>query len=152
MKALNQRDLKELYEIDDHLWLEKTIQLLQEKKFQELDIEHLIEELEYLSRKDKAAVKSFLEQIIRHLLLLQFWLEEYEYNANHWQAEVVNFRSQLKYRLTTNLRNHLRAELDSIYKNAVNYVQKKTGLDLFPEKCPYSLEELLDDNWFPSFN
>ncbi|NCO76398.1 MAG: DUF29 domain-containing protein, partial [Cyanobacteria bacterium] len=34
--------LKELYEIDDHLWLEETIKLLKEKKFNQLDLENLI--------------------------------------------------------------------------------------------------------------
>ncbi len=41
-------DLKSLYEIDDHLWLKETIELLKESRFNELDLEHLIEELESL--------------------------------------------------------------------------------------------------------
>ena len=51
-------NLKKLYEIDDHLWLLETIELLKQKKIQELDIENLIEELESLARKDKNAVAS----------------------------------------------------------------------------------------------
>ena len=65
--------LKELYEIDDHLWLEETIKLLKANHLEELDLENLIEELENFGRRDKAKVASLLEQIIRHLLLLQYW-------------------------------------------------------------------------------
>jgi hypothetical protein len=71
-------NLKRLYEIDDHQWLLETIDLLKQKNFNQLDLENLIEELEYLARKDKATVKSLLEQLIIHLLLLQYWANEYE--------------------------------------------------------------------------
>jgi NTP pyrophosphatase (non-canonical NTP hydrolase) len=41
-------DLKILYEIDDSLWLEETIELLKAKRFEALDLDNLIEELEDL--------------------------------------------------------------------------------------------------------
>jgi len=61
--------LKQLYDIDDSQWLGETVSLL---RFQQLDLEHLIEELEDLGKEKKNAVASLLEQIIRHLLLLQY--------------------------------------------------------------------------------
>ncbi len=48
-----------------------------------------------------------LEQVIRHLLLLQYWTKETEYNTINWQEEIYNFRTQLKREMTTNLRNYL---------------------------------------------
>ncbi|HEY9598031.1 MAG TPA: DUF29 family protein, partial [Cyanophyceae cyanobacterium] len=74
-------DLKELYELDDSQWLEETIELLKNKQFDAIDLENLIEELEELGKEKKNAVASLLEQIIRHLLLLQYWTSELEYNA-----------------------------------------------------------------------
>jgi ABC-type uncharacterized transport system substrate-binding protein len=62
------------------LWLLETIQLLKQSRFDELDLENLIEELESLAKRDKHQVKSLLEQVIRHLLLLQFWTQEYDKN------------------------------------------------------------------------
>ena len=67
---LNQ--LQFLYEQDEHLWLTETIKLLKENRLAELDIQHLIEELEALSKRDKNRVESFLRQIIIHLLLWQY--------------------------------------------------------------------------------
>jgi hypothetical protein len=62
-------DLQSLYETDDSFWLEETIILLKEKRFQDLDVDNLIEELETLGKRDKNAVASLLEQIIRPEML-----------------------------------------------------------------------------------
>ncbi|MEH2162687.1 MAG: DUF29 domain-containing protein [Nostoc sp.] len=138
--------LKQLYEIDDHLWLEETIKLLKANKLGELDLENLIEELENFGRRDKAKVASLLEQIIRHLLLLQYWTEESQYNSGHWKAEIRSFRNQLKRQITTNLYQYLENELASIYDDALGYVIDKTEgkLDNLPQFCTYTLEQLLD--------
>ncbi|MTJ55410.1 DUF29 domain-containing protein [Anabaena sp. UHCC 0253] len=141
-------DLQSLYEIDESLWLEETIVLLKEKRFQDLDLNNLIEELEALGKRDKNAVASLLEQIIRHLLLLQYWTEQYEMNGNHWQTEIVGFRNQIERLLTNNLQNYLNSELEKIYISALKYVKQKTRFKInFPEHCPYSLEQLLDENY-----
>jgi len=140
-------NLTSLYEIDNEKWLEQTIHLLKNNRVEELDLEHLIEELEELSRRDKLTVESFLEQIIRHLLLLEYWQEQYEYNANHWQAEIMGFRTQLNEYLTQNLRNHLQENQSKVYQKALKYVRQKTGMRIhFPEDCPYSLEQLLNQD------
>ncbi|MEH2044586.1 DUF29 domain-containing protein [Nostoc sp.] len=152
MQGVNSNlSLKELYEIDDHLWLEETIKLLKGNHLEELDLENLIEELENLGRRDKAKVASLLEQIIRHLLLLQYWTEETQYNSGHWKAEIRSFRNQLKRNLTRNLYQYLENELISIYDDALGYVIEKTEgkLDNLPKYCTYTLEQLLDINYLP---
>ena len=144
--------LKQLYETDETLWLEETIKLLRENCLEELDVDNLIEELESLGRRDKHKVESLLRQIIIHLLLLQYWTEEYNYNHRHWRGEIATFRVQLNKYLTTNLKNYLSEELEGIYQDAVFIVTEKTGLNkpLFPEKCCYSLEKLLNKTWLPN--
>ena len=140
-------NLQELYEKDYLLWLEKTIKSLSDRHFNQIDFEHLIEELTQLGNEQKRAVESLLEQIIRHLLLYQYWQSEYDRNAHHWSAEIISFRNQLKRRLTTNLRNHLTNNLDSIYADALDYVRSKTNLNIFPNNLPYTLEQLLDKTY-----
>lgn len=136
-------ELKKLYEIDETLWLEKTIELLKNKQYESLDIENLIEELEFLGRREKVTVESLLEQVIRHLLLCDYWTNE-ELSRNHWQVEIKSFRKQINKMLTTNLRNHLEHNLASIYDDALEYVQGKTSYKVeFPDSCPYTLNYLL---------
>lgn len=146
----SQHNLKKIYEIDDYLWLERTIKLLKEKKFDELDLENLIEELENLGRERKNKVESLLRQIIIYLLFLEYWSQEYQYNAAHWQAEITEFRFQINGILTKNLQSYLASKIELIYQNSVKYTQIKTNLNIFPEKCPYTLEQLLDEDWFPT--
>lgn len=146
----SQYNLKELYEIDDYLWVERTIELLKDKNFDELDLENLIEELEDLGRERKNKVESLLRQIIIHLLLLEYWSQEYQYNAAHWQAEITEFRFQINGILTKKLQSYLASKIELIYQNSVKYTQRKTNLNIFPEKCPYTLEQLLDEDWFPT--
>ncbi|MDJ0732079.1 MAG: DUF29 domain-containing protein [Crocosphaera sp.] len=141
-------DLKQLYEIDDSQWLEETVKILKNRQFNDLDLDNLIEELEDLGREKKNAVAGLLEQVIRHLLLLQYWTEEQNYNSIHWQGEIYTFRVQLRRKLTTNLRNYLEAELNNIYQDALGFVKIKTQNKVqFPSGCPDTLEQLLDPEW-----
>ncbi|MBC1189574.1 DUF29 domain-containing protein [Microcystis aeruginosa BLCCF108] len=147
---LGVHQLKQLYELDDSQWLGETISLLRNHQFQQLDLEHLIEELEDLGKEKKNAVASLLEQVIRHLLLLQYWTKETEYNTINWQEEIYNFRTQLRRKMTANLRNYLEEELNYIYEDALGFVKIKTANTMiFPSQCPYSLEQLLDRDWLP---
>ncbi|AMW27303.1 MULTISPECIES: DUF29 domain-containing protein [Arthrospira] len=152
MKNSVKNQLQELYKTDGYLWLQQTVELLKEKDFQDLDLDGLIEELESLGRSEFNKARSLLRQIIIHLLLLEYWEKEYERNHRHWQAEIIAFRDDLIHELTASLKNKLILELDSIYHVAVSFVSKKTGLSksLFPANCPYSFEELLEENWYPN--
>ena len=142
-------DMKTLYESNYLQWLEETITCLKARQLADIDYENLIEELEDLAKNEKRRVRSLLEQIIRHLLLYQYWDLEKPRNANHWAAEIIGFRNQLNDDLTDNLRNHLDENFNLIYTNALDYVKAKTKLTNLPELCPYSLEQILDKNWLP---
>jgi hypothetical protein len=149
MEVKTKINLQELYEIDDYLWIQETINLLKEKKFNELDLDNLIEELDDLGRERKNQVESLLRQIIIHLLLLQYWEAENARNGYHWKAEITEFRFQLNRILTKNFYNYLSEEFALIYQNSLKYAQRKTNLDIFPNQCPYTLDQLLDEDWFP---
>jgi hypothetical protein len=151
MIATTQDKLKNLYETDDYLWLQKTLQSLRNNDLHSLDIENLIEELEGLGKSHFSKVRSLLRQIIVHLLLLEYWQEEYEWNHRHWVSEIIAFRDDLNNNLTTTLRIKLNQELESVYAVSRRLVIAKTGLNshVFPNQCPYLLDNLLDENWLP---
>ncbi|MGD1713192.1 DUF29 family protein [Dapis sp. BLCC M172] len=50
--------------------------------------------------------------------------------------------------MTTNLRNNLAERLDYLYGKARKIAQIKSELQL-PEINPYSLEQILDEDWLP---
>ncbi|MEM8831225.1 MAG: DUF29 domain-containing protein [Cyanobacteria bacterium P01_G01_bin.19] len=130
-------------------WLLEQAQLLRDRDFQHLDIDNLIEELEALVRGEKSSVEQFAYLIMLHLLLIEYWHEQSEWNRNHWEAEITGFRLQLNNKLTTNLRNHLDTRLDFLYSKAYQAAVKKTKSsikgDRFPLERKYSLEDILRD-------
>jgi Domain of unknown function DUF29 len=128
------------------IWLDKQIEYLRSHNFEQLDLANIIEELEDLGREQRNACKSFCRQIIVHLLLIDYWHEQKQ-TLNHWRAEVASFQSDLQDRLTTNYQNYLQENLQAIYYQSFKIVQRKTALsDRFPEKCPYTIEQIIEDN------
>ena len=142
------QSLSSIYEEDYQQWLDQTVLLLKNRQVDSLDYEHLIEELEALGREQKNAVESLVIQIIQHLLFYQYWSSQREDNQRHWRGELIGFRTQLELRLTTNLRNHLSNRLDYLYSKAKKMAEVKTDLKL-PSENPYTLADILDEDWLP---
>lgn len=68
LKTKLESNLKNLYENDFNCWLETTVNLLEKKYFNKLDLENLIEEIKAMSRHEKRALKNRLTVLIMHLL------------------------------------------------------------------------------------
>jgi hypothetical protein len=81
---------QQLYETDDLQWLEETIALLKNRQFEALDLDNLIEELEDLGSEKKNAVVSLLDQVIRHLLLLDLLGNKKEIESLHSKGFIVS--------------------------------------------------------------
>ena len=62
---------KSIYDQDFYVWTEQQAELLRERRFEELDLANLIEEVEGLGDTKKSAVLSNASVIIEHLLKLQ---------------------------------------------------------------------------------
>ncbi len=148
---LTHHSLRELYQTDDLAWYEITLKAIQSHHLEELDLESLAEVLENLVRDKKRSGASFLEQLVCHLLLIEYWETERDYNYRYWASEIVNFRNQLEIDMTSNLYQYLEKDLDKIYQRAVKYVIVKTGLtkESFPTKCSYNIKQLIDSDWLP---
>ncbi|WP_016950885.1 DUF29 domain-containing protein [Anabaena sp. PCC 7108] len=77
-----------LYELDYGLWLETTIDKLQEHQFESVDIDNLIEELATLGRSEKKALRSYLRLIVMHLLKWQYQPENINQpKKNRWPQD-----------------------------------------------------------------
>jgi hypothetical protein len=143
-------NLSQLYEQDYFLWLEKTAELLKNRNFSQLDLENLIEEIESLGKSEKRAVASFLKQLLKHLLLYSYWDSEREWSGRGWLEEISNFRFELsQYLDSKTLSNYAEQELETIYARARQEAILKSNLTTIPAKCPYSLEQILDDQFIP---
>ena len=103
---------------------------------------------------DRRRVEKLARLIMQHLLLLA--CSPASDPRRHWQAELIEFRQQLREELTGALKNHLGQRLDLVYEAAREAIQRKMQLfgeaqaaARLPAARPYSLEQLLDQDWLP---
>jgi len=84
---------KKLYEKDYYLWLEKTIYLLENHQFSDLDLENLIDEIKSMSISQQKALKSNLIVILWHLLK---YLQEPEKQTRSWALTLFEQRERIE--------------------------------------------------------
>jgi hypothetical protein len=142
----------DLYEDDLVLWAERQAALLRARRFDELDLDNLIEEVEDLGRQERDMVESHIETILEHLLKLA--LSHAERPRRGWLVTVDRRRAKLARKPTTTLRNHLKAELPALYagvRRPVARQREKEGVPLDAPRptCPYTLDQILDPDWYP---
>lgn len=139
-----------LYEADFNLWLEKQAVALRQGKFEDLDIDNLVEEIESLSRSDKRALRSHLRVLLLHLLK---WKYQSDHLSRSWQASIYNSRQEIQELLvdSPSLKPYITEVLATCYQNARVNAVAETGLALatFPKQCPFSLEEVLNIDFLP---
>jgi hypothetical protein len=144
--------MSDLYEEDFVLWTEKIAELLKRKKFDSVDWENLIEEVECMGRSERQAVESLLTQLIKHLLKLGYWRSERERNVRHWLGEIAEFRSQLKKKMkTATLKNHAIDSFEEAYEEARQTLIDARAIEkeAIPLEVTFTLEQVLDGDWFP---
>jgi Domain of unknown function DUF29 len=151
-KVIARPPTSNLYENDFPLWAERQAALLRAGRFDELDLENLIEEVEDLSRRERKSVESYLETIVEHLLKVTF--SPAERPRRGWLVTIDKQRVKLARELTPTLRNHLEAELPALYAGLLRPVARELAKDrvppdALPAACPYALDQILDPDWYP---
>ena len=151
-KTLARPPATTLYEQDFPLWAERQAALLRAARFDELDLENLIEEVEDLSRRERRSVESYVETILEHLLKLA--LSPSNRPRRGWLVTVDRQRARLARELTATLRNHLHAQLPALYAGLRRPVVRQLAKDgVLPDalspQCPYTLDQILDPDWYP---
>ncbi|MCG6137260.1 MAG: DUF29 domain-containing protein [Nostoc sp. LLA-1] len=144
---------KALYEQDFYLWIQTTVKLLKERNLEQLDIDNLLEEIDSMGRSEKKELKTRLIVLIEHLLKLQFWILEKDDNARGWRTTVVEQRRQILYILADS--PSLKSILNHIFIDCYTDARKDTirkyqlSSELFPEQPPFSLEQVLNEDFIP---
>lgn len=141
---------RSLYDQDILLWVEDTITRLKTGDFENLDIEHLIEEVEALGISHKRELSSRLLVLLSHLLKrLYVPLPE---NYRGWEQTIRNQRNDIELLLedAPSLQNQWRSRFERAWDKALRTVRQEYPQVAFPEHWPYpsDLETMLGcDFW-----
>jgi len=138
------------YDQDFNMWIEHTVELLKTGCFEQLDIENLVDELESMSRRDKREILSRLTIILLHLLK---WNYQLQHRNTSWRSSIQTNRREIQLILADSpgLKNYPLSVLEKAYTPARKDAADETGLPLttFPESCPYSMEFVLNQEFWP---
>ena len=149
-----------LYDQDFQQWLEKTINQLEQKDFNNLDIDHLIEELKDLGKSDKNALESNLVILLSHLLKLVVQADATDTMKTSWYRSVIEHRERLLIQLENipSLKSYLPTILNSSYPKSRKLAIKEGKLaafgipipneDNYPLICPFSPEQILNEDYY----
>jgi hypothetical protein len=139
------------YNKDFYLWALQTAQLIRENKFNEIDKEHVAEEIESMGKSDKRELVNRFALLLAHLLK---WMFQPERRGNSWKYTIKEQRFEIAELLedSPSLKKEIDAQLGYAYQKALVIAIKETGLapDTFPENCPFTFEETLDHNFLPA--
>jgi len=143
----------ELYARDFFKWTQTTAELIREGKWYDIDSEALAEEIESLGKSEKRELESRVHQLVMHLLKWRYQPEERPLHGRSWQSSINNQRVELPLLLRDNpsLRPQLPMVLTERYPQAriVASQETKRPLTTFPQSCPWTVEQILDDNFWP---
>ncbi|MSP27471.1 MAG: DUF29 domain-containing protein [Methylococcales bacterium] len=138
------------YDTDIIAWANQQAWLIRHKQFDLLDIEHLAEEIEDVGKSEQRELASRMAVLIAHLLK---WQHQPERQGSSWQRTIKEQRKALAFHLKNvpSLKTKIAdAEwLDIIWSDALTIAIKETGLELFPETCPWAVEDILNQDWLP---
>jgi hypothetical protein len=142
-----------LYDQDLYLWWVKTADLLKQKRFEELDLENLIEEIESMGKRERRELANRLTTIIEHLLKLSYWTEVKEENARGWRVTIVEQRRQIIRLLGDS--PSFKPWLEEIFLECYEVARKDTikanklPENIFTIQPFFTLQELLNPDYLP---
>lgn len=145
-----------LYDEDIYAWSEQQAAVLRRlaetpgRLPNELDVEHVAEEIEDLGKSQRDAAESFVRLVLVHLLKLA--ASPTSPSARHWRSEIVNFHVELLSKLTPGMRS--RIDLDRLWGQAKR--QARASLDegeglgssvWVLQRCPIEVASLAEDDF-----
>ncbi len=161
---LKTKSLKELYEKDFYLWVLENLKLLKNKEFELVDWENLLEEIEYMARKELRSVISLMAVIMEHLYKWENYKES-AYMGSSWKKSILNARKELidLFDEMPSLKRiaQEKESLNKAWKRAVRrlvlWFDEDENKDLakkyfgrlpteedFPKDCPYTFEQVME--------
>ncbi len=139
------------YETDFYAWTQEQAQAIRAKDVAAMDIEHVAEEIDDLGANIQHAITSQLERLLLHLLKWRY--DPAQDPRRLWRVSILDARHEIAKHLRRNpsLRDYLAGEFPDAYRYARRVAALETELPLatFPEACPWTVDQVLDEDFLP---
>lgn len=139
------------YETDFYGWLFDQADFLRAGRFVDLDLEHLIEEIESMGRREKRTLESRLSVLLLHMLKCKYQPERL---GRSWQLTIKEQRKRMLKILSDNpsLKPAIPEIFTDAYDSAILGAAAETDLPLstFPLTCPWTFEQVIDFEFYPN--
>ena len=139
------------YEADIVTWAEEQAALLREGKLTEIDTANLAEEIEDVGKSERRELANRMALLLAHLLE---WQYQPERRGSSWQRTIREQRRAITTRIreTPGLKTSLSDAnwWEGVWADALTKAIDETGLDHFPENCPWPTEQILSTEFYPS--
>jgi len=140
------------YDGDVVAWANEQARRLRAGEFHRLDIEHIADEIESVGKTEQQELVNRMALLIGHLLK---WQYQPSHRSRSWENTIREQRKRCQRRLkkTPSLRPMLTNDewADEMWADGVSIARQETGLEDFPDACPWHLEaEVLRDDWPPA--
>ncbi len=138
------------YDTDIVAWSLEQARLLRSGRFDALDIEHIADEIEDVGKSEQRELESRMAVLVAHLLK---WKYQPERRGNSWRRTIIAQRKDIAYHLEE--APSLKAKLtdprwfDVTWTKALAQASTETDLDVFPEVCPWTMAEILGEEFWP---
>jgi hypothetical protein len=142
--------VSKLYSTDFSTWISQTAQLLRERRWHDIDVANLIDEVEDLGKSERRAIDSQLTRLLLHLLK---WQYQPQRRSDSWLDSITDARTQIDLAIkdSPSLKGYPAEQLEESYRRARRQAAIQTKLEIaaFPETCQYSLDLVLTEDWLP---
>ena len=142
----------DLYEQDFYAWTQEQATKLRSSELATLDLEHLAEEIESMGRSERREFLNRLAVLLAHLLKWRYQPER-RGSGKSWRATIKEQRRQVRRVLkdSPSLHHGLENNFAEAYGDAIQKVVRETPLEEtdLPEECPFTLEQVLDTEYWP---
>ena len=142
----------ELYAQDFFAWTQTTAALIRAGKWYDIAPEALAEEVESLGARDHRELRRRLQRLVTHLLKWQYQPSGHQ-TGHSWQSTIRTQRHEIADLLeqSPSLRRTVPDALNARYTLAREHASNQTRLPLatFPETCPWTVEQVLDADFWP---
>ncbi|MCJ2073712.1 DUF29 domain-containing protein [Methylobacterium sp. J-030] len=148
--ALKPTHVDSAYQTDLCAWAEEQARLLRERRFDELDVPNLIDEVLSVGGSERQQIESRLDVLIGHLLR---WMYQPGNRNSHWVGTILKQRKRIARVIQGNpgLKRYPAIVFEECYLAGRLLAAKAIGIDLmlFPEQPPFSLYQVLNLDYRP---